>query len=713
MRYAIALVLLLAVLLPAQQPQQAPAYQTGAEEVVIDVIVRDKKGKPVKDLAAADFKVTDNGVVQNILGMRMVEGAEAIERGAKVPLDALRQIRLVTLVFEQLDGSDRQNAKRAALDLVKGTQAQNVFYSVVAITTQLNVLQPFTTDKQLLQKAIDMATSGKYPSFAAESDRVKAQLREIAGRAGSPAGQPPAAPAAQTAAAASAAGAAAGAAYIEKRTAEIMLAMMSFDASYGRNESSRLSIFALLSLVRGQYSMPGRKSIVYFTGGMYVPPHLDEPFRNIMSAANRGNISFYSVDTRGVTTENLNQGAREQLNSAAQDIAKDTTSLEPEPLTREQIKAGDRAEESGRSNTQLPIRDLAEATGGFLIANANDLRPALQKVSEEINSYYEITYNPGITNYDGAFHRTRVESSRENLVIQARNGYFALPLNVRGPAVLPYEFALLKALDATPAPADVDFRSAALRVKPGKDGEEAMVLVEVPMSGVTFTEDAAAKTFRMRLSLVALLKNDKGEVVQTFSHDLPRSGALTLLPQARGGNFFYKEQAQVPPGRYTLEAAVLDHEANKIGVEKTPLVVEAAPAGVRMSSLFLVRAFTPNLKDVDPDDPMKFQTGRITPTLGGKVFAVPGAQLSTFFVVYPDPSVKTPPVANIEFLVGGAPVAKADLQLPAPDRDGRIPYVMSAPADKMPPAEYEIHVTVTQGNTKAEDRMKVTVEAGR
>ncbi len=713
MRYAIVLAPLLAMLLPAQQPQQPPTYRAGAEEVVIDVIVRDKKGKPIKDLTAADFKVSDNGVEQKILGMRMVEGAEAIERGTKVPLDAMRQIRLVTLVFEQLEGSDRQNAKRAALDLVKGTQAQNVFYSVVAITTQLNVLQPFTTDKQLLQKAIEKATSGKYPTFTAESDRIKAQLREIAGRAGSPAGQAaPAAPAAQgaaqTAAAATAAGAAAGAAYIEKRTAEIMLEMLSFDASYGRNEGSRLSIFSLLSLVRGQYSMPGRKSILYFTWGMYVPPHLDEPFRNIMSAANRGNISFYSVDTRGVTTWSQNQGAREQLSSATRDIASDTTRTEG-AVTIGQVMAGDRAETSGRSNTQMPIRDLAESTGGFLIADANDLRPALQKVNEDINSYYEITYNPGITSYDGAFHRTRVESVREDLVIQARNGYFALPLNVRGPAVLPYEFALLKALDTTPAPADVAFRSAALRVKPDKDGEQAMVLVEVPMSGVKFTEDAASKTFRMRLSLVALLKNEKGEVVQTFSHDLPRSGALTLLPQARGGNFFYKEQAQVAPGRYTLEAAVLDHEANKIGVEKTALVVEAAPAGVRMSSLYLVRAFTPNLKDVDPNDPMKFQTGRITPTLGGKVFAVPGAQLSTFFVVYPDPSVKTPPVANIEFLVGGAPVAKADLQLPAPDPDGRIPYVMSAPADKMPPADYEIHVTVTQGNTKAEDRMKVTV----
>ena len=55
--------------------------------------------------------------------------------------------------------------------------------------------------------------------------------------------------------------------------------------------------------------MPGRKTIIYFTWGMYVPTNLDEPFRNIMSAANRGNVTFYSVDTRGVVTSSQNPGS--------------------------------------------------------------------------------------------------------------------------------------------------------------------------------------------------------------------------------------------------------------------------------------------------------------------------------------------------------------------------------------------------------------------
>jgi VWFA-related protein len=709
--------LLCMALLPAQQTQPAaaekqappgqatPTFRTGVEEVVLDVIVRDKKGKPVKDLSASDFKIVDDGVDQKILGARVVEGAEAIEKGSKVPLDAMHQIRLVSLVFEQLGDTDRLNAKRAALDLVKGDQAQNVFYSVVVITTKLNVVQPFTTDKELLKKAIEKATSGKYLQFPGESDRIKAELKEIAGKSVA-APQSAAAATPGPGAAGTAAGAAAGAGYIEKRTSQIMLDMLEFDSSYSRDEGSRISIFSLLSLVRGQYSMPGRKTIIYFTWGMYVPTNLDEPFRNIMSAANRGNVTFYSVDTRGVVTSSQTQGARDALNSATSDIQKDTTATDG-AVSKSQITASDRAESAGRSNTQMPIRDLAESTGGFLIADANDFRPSLKKVNEEVSSYYEITYNPGIENYDGRFRKTHVEVTRKDLVVQARNGYFALPVNVRGPAVLPYEFALLKALDSTPAPAGLEYRSGVLRLKPAADGTKAIVMVEVPMSGVTFTENVTAKTFKMRLSTVALVKDEKGEVVQKLSNDLPRSGPLAMMSKA--GFFVYKDQVQVPPGKYTLETAVMDHEANKIGVKKSEFVVDAPKSGVGLSSLCLVRNYQPGVKDLDPNDPMQFQGGRITPTMSGQVYAAPGAQLSTFFIVYPDPSIKSAPTAKIEFLVEGNSVANLDLPLPAPDAQGRIPYVMSAPAENLPPATYEIHITVKQGNSTDEERMKVAV----
>ena len=39
--------------------QQPPAFQSGGEEVVLDVVVRDKKGRLVRDMKPGDFTILD------------------------------------------------------------------------------------------------------------------------------------------------------------------------------------------------------------------------------------------------------------------------------------------------------------------------------------------------------------------------------------------------------------------------------------------------------------------------------------------------------------------------------------------------------------------------------------------------------------------------------------------------------------------------------
>src|SRR3954464_3256094 len=70
----------LAVAAPQLPPPQQTPIQVGAEEVVLDVVVRDKKGKLVRELGPADFEVSDNGAKQMIRSVRLVEGKEAIAK---------------------------------------------------------------------------------------------------------------------------------------------------------------------------------------------------------------------------------------------------------------------------------------------------------------------------------------------------------------------------------------------------------------------------------------------------------------------------------------------------------------------------------------------------------------------------------------------------------------------------------------------------------
>src|SRR5690349_7951614 len=166
---------------PVAQP---PTVKTSIEEVLLDIIVRDKKGKPIADLKAEELTIIDNGAPQTITSFRLVRGAEAISpTGATSKLDPLRQLRLVTLAFEPMGELDqRKLARSAAIDLIGGEQGGNVYYAVMAINTRLLLLQPFTNDRGALTRAIERATSGYAgPKLMSESDSIQAELRRQLG----------------------------------------------------------------------------------------------------------------------------------------------------------------------------------------------------------------------------------------------------------------------------------------------------------------------------------------------------------------------------------------------------------------------------------------------------------------------------------------------------------------------------------------------------
>jgi len=441
---------------------------------------------------------------------------------------------------------------------------------------------------------------------------------------------------------------------------------------------------------------------------MYLTPELDATFNNLTSMANRANVTFYSVDTRGVMTYAQNSGATDQLNGA--NMAAGNSSLNGGNATKDEMRASDSAETSSRANVQLPLRNLAEATGGFLLGESNDLRTPLRHVNEEIASYYELTYNPHIDNYDGSFHKLKLESDRKNLVLQARNGYFALPPEARAAGLETFEVPLLKALSDGHVAHDVEFRAGAFLEQPRTDGTDLAILVEIPLHGLQAKPDAAQKGFDVHFSLAALVKDSKGEVA---GNKLTRDRALQHITadQLKMGNFVEKLPLELPAGSYTLEAAVMDYGSGKMGIEHFKFTVGPTGKGVGISSLASVRSYTPNVKGLDPNEPFQFQGGSITPTLNNSVPRLENSTLRLFFVVYPDKSIAAKPTVEIEFMQNGKSLQKAPLPLPDADAQGRIPYVMTIPAAAIPPGAYQIRATAKQGDTTATAQTDVQIEA--
>lgn len=704
-------IVLIASVIPSHLPAQQPAaVKTTVEEVVLDLVVRDKKGKPITDLKPDELTISDNGSKQTVKSFRLVRGSEAVSvTGTATKLDPLRQLRLVTLAFEPLGAPDqRKMAREAALDLIKGAQGTNEYYSVVDINTRLLVLQPFTNDKDKLAQAIDRATAGQSVSkLASESDSIRDELKRQLSpdmASGESSAQSLTAAAVQAAAQNTSNGPPADP--TKGILIRVMLDMLRMESAAAAQDT-RLSLGALKALVVGLQPMPGRKSILYFTQGMYLSPELDVPFRNVISLANRANVTFYSVDTRGVMTFSQNAGAAGGLRGAAGASA--TTILRTGgAVTKDEVMSSDNAEASGRTNVQLPLRDLAESTGGFLIGDSNDLRSPLRHVNEEISSYYEVTYNPNIQNYDGTFRKISVSGDRKDLVIHARNGYFALPPDVRAAGLESFEMPILKAISEGKVSEDVPFHTGAIVLQPKEGGREVSLVVELPLRGLQPKIDPAKKTSNVHCSIAALIKDDKGEVVDKVSRD--RSFQVTA-DQLKMGNFVEKSELTVPPGKYTLESAVMDRETGKVGMQRAEFEVPGQHKGVGISSLASIRSYVPNVKNLDPAEPFQFQGGTITLTLNHSVPRAKDSALRLFFTIYQDAAIAAKPTVEVEFNQNGKTLQKAPLPLPAADALGRIQYVMTIPAAAIPPGTYEIRATAKQGDTADSSMTTVTIEA--
>ena len=703
MKFLIPTALMLLAAAPPAIPQQPAAQptttiKTNVDEVLLDLVVRDKKGKPITDLTPEELNVTDNGSKQTILSFRQVRGTEAVSStGAATPLDPLRQIRLVTLAFEPLSAPEQRKLSReAAIDLVKGDQGTNVYYSVVVIDTRLLVLQQFTKDHNALIKAIEQATQGvSAPRLASESDAIMAQLKiNLNGQTVNGADQNvnTLTAAAQNAGTQVGGTAAPTGDVLAPVLSRVMLNMLRMDAS-AQSNGTRLSIDALKALVDGLRPMPGRKSVMYFTAGMDRGPELDNIFRNLLATANRNNVTFYSVDTRGVMVGQQNSGAMGQLNSGA--ASSNATTLPGVGATMDQMKAADTIETAGRANVQLAIRDLAESTGGFLIGDSNDLRVPLRHVNEEISSYYEISYNPAVTNFDGSFRKLSVASTRKDLVIHARSGYFALPPEAVAAGLAPFELPLLKAISDGKLPFDVEFRASAVQLQPKKEGTSVAVMVEVPMHVLEATKGLG--TLDVHCSFAALVKDSTGQVVEKVTRD--RSFKVTE-DQHKLGNFLDKTTFVLAPGKYALDVAVLDEANQKIGVDHSEFTVAGAN-GVGISNLLPIRSATPNPKGMDPNEPLQFQGNSLTPTLDMTIKKVPDAALRLFFTVYQDATIPGKPTVEIEFMQKGQTLQKVPMELPPADAQGRIPYLMTIPAAAIPDGTYDIRATAKQGSTSA------------
>jgi hypothetical protein len=293
-----------------------------------------------------------------------------------------------------------------------------------------------------------------------------------------------------------------------------------------------------------------------------------------------------------------------------------------------------------------------------------------------------------------------VKLARNDLQVDSRTGYFAMPdLNGVGP-LTPLESTAMAVLAADPRPHSFDFHVAAYHFRKNDANPSAALAIELPSAKLGATADPAHKVHKFEISLLALVRNADGDVVDKYSLDKPYYIADANLAAVRADALTYTHVLDLPPGRYTVDAAVVDREGSQATAQTGSFEIPEPAKGIAISSLAMVEHVDPAGGQPDAADPFTIKDKHVIPMVRAAVN--PAVKRWVYFVVYGDKSNPEKPKIRVEFKNGGDVFADQTVALPEPDEKGAIPMFVAAATR---PGNCELQITAIQGSESATEHI--------
>ena len=698
---------------PQTAPAEIPTFGVGTAAVTLDVVVRDKKGRVVPDLKASDFEIYEDGVRQQVESFQVFgrPPEETAERAAEptraapatptptaapVPTSSDTETRpqVIAFIFDRLSPDARNIAHKAAMAYVERGYVEGDLVAVFAIDLALRTIQPFTRDTSLIRAGLQQAATQANTAYGVNRGQTRDIIDVMT------AGQ-------QTSAAATGAnpgqgassgsiGSAAAAGAFNQAVAQVQSGMLRQFEALERDQQGYASTNGLLSVVSGLKSLPGRKTVVFFSEGLAIPPNVQAQFRSVIATANRANVSVYAMDAAGLRAESMDAETRKEMLQAAERRVRQLGTGRDDASDGIMSRQLERNEDLLRLNPGSGLGQLANETGGFLIRDTNDAASAFRRIEEDMRFHYLLAYSPSNENYDGRFRTISVKVSRPGLQLQTRQGYYAVRA-VDSVPLRSFEAPALVRLDRRPTPRDFPVEAVALSFPtPARPGL-APLLVRVPGQTIAYALDKQDKSpdkiHRAELTVVARLKDEAGREVDRLSQRYEFSTSAANLEAARRGDILFYREADLPPGRYTLEAVAYDAVADKASVSTAALEVPATAAGgPRLSSIVLVGRVDKASPGEQSQNPLFYGDTIIYPNMGEPFRKATSTALGFFFTLY---GAKEASKATLEVYKAGQKTGQVSADLPAPDVTGRVQYAGALPLQGFAPGSYTLKVTAT------------------
>jgi hypothetical protein len=139
------------------------------------------------------------------------------------------------------------------------------------------------------------------------------------------------------------------------------------------------------------------------------------------------------------------------------------------------------------------------------------------------------------------------------------------------------------------------------------------------------------------------VKDEQGQIAAKVVKDLPFRAPIAKQVNFAEGKVTLALPLHLPPGRYQLQAAVIDREADRASIKRSVLLVPSGTRSLGVSGIVWVRSVNAS-PALYPANVLYSSQGRITPEL--EPTPARDGSAAFYFVTYPPLNARDAPEAR-------------------------------------------------------------------
>jgi VWFA-related protein len=590
---------------PAQQPQSSKEnpglykMRIESELVLVNVVARDKQGKPINDLKQSDFTLLEDGKPQRIASFDFENldtkplsasagPAQQTTNGPVTPAkpiltakdadQALSNKRVIVLFFDlsSMAPDETERAMQAARKYVQTKMTSADLIAIVTLASSLRLDQDFTGDQAQLLRVLNRFSHSEGQGMDNGSTGDADGIEES------------------------------GNAYTPDET------------EYNQfNTDRKLQALQSISQILGKFNQ--KKSLIYFSSGVTQTGIENQAaLRGAINTAVKANVAIYTLDARGLE-------AQPPGGSAA------TASLRGTAMY-----SGAAVQNSLDANfaSQETLTTLSGDTGGKAFLDTNDLGQVFDRVQKDTSAYYVLGYKSSSPLRDGKYRRIQVKVNRPGLNLEFRKGYYA-PKDFQHFNTEDKQQQMEDELNSELPNTDVAVYMAASYFRMDDRRFYVPVALVVPGSQIPFTKggDKDKASLDILGEVIDELKRPVGSVRETVKL------SLDAAQEVRRKNVQYSTGFMLQTGKYHFKFVVRENQSGRLGSFETDFVVpDIRKAPLKLSSVVLASQRQPNSKKTQ--NPLVRDGNELVPNIA-HVFTQ-DQHLYFFYEVYDPTKDKSP-----------------------------------------------------------------------